>query len=369
MVNTVMDYSIIEERKKFLTDFWEGKSRRFAYRIMGWTMPDYKPTQTFKLGEQFKDPDKLMAVQSEPFDQILKIEHDDIPALMPYLGTGVFASAFGCNVEFPENEQPWTKPVVYKADDVHKLTKPEVTSGLLSRVIEITKYFMKKSDPRIPIRVTDVQGPIDTASLVWHYDDFLTAMYTDKKEVHMLLEMITNLIIEFVKLQKSILKERFLPNHCPGFWVPPDWGISISDDLAAIVSPNLYKEFSVPYNERLAKAFGRLHIHSCGDFSFNLDNIVHTSGVKSVDFAVTECPIDKVVEKLGNKVVLVPRWGLNKNLHFKDTIEYLDYTFDGIKGVDPEKLFITVEKGSDNKTGEYREIQLEEVYSYLSKPR
>ena len=38
------------------------------------------------------------------------------------------------------------------------------------------------------------------------------------------------------------------------WWLPR--GLWLSDDLQAVMSPDLYREFAIPYNEMLAQEFG-----------------------------------------------------------------------------------------------------------------
>jgi len=252
---------------------------------------------------------------------------DRVPFFHPYLGVGVYASAFGCEIIFPENEQPWTKPLLYLENitEVYSLKTPQPQNGLLGKVLEYVNYFQKEKQ-EYPIRLTDTQSPIDSASLIMKYEELLIAMYTNPKEVHHLLKMVTELIIKFAKLEKSVVKD-FSPNHSPQIYQPSDWGICLSDDLIAILSPELYREFALPYVNILSEEFNGVFIHSCGDFSHNLGNMLKMKNLRGIDFGVTEMPIENIVEKLDGKTLFVCHLGLNTKLRFNDTFEYLDYVF------------------------------------------
>jgi hypothetical protein len=276
-----------------------------------------------------------------------QLNDDSVPALFPYLGTGVFASAFGCELVYPEDEHPWTKPVVRSPDDVSRLPEPDPHGGLLPRILEMTRYFSERTNEQYPIRITDIQSPADTASLLWQYDDFLASMLTHPDEVHQVLEAVTELMIEFVPMQRELVKE-WVPNHCPQVWVPEDFGVSISDDLAAVLSPSQYEEFALPYNQRVAKAFGGIHVHSCGDYSHVLPHIRATQPLRSIDFGATEMPMAAPVRELGGECVLIPRLGLNKEIHFGSTLDYLNHVLD-VGGDAP--MFIFIEHGADKLDG------------------
>lgn len=354
----------IESRKQFLTRLWKLKKvDRPGYMLNGFAQgeendPDRPPPATTR--EWFMDWEIMLKSQLYEIKLRSQLKDDYIPNLFPYLGTGVLASAFGCEVIYPEVEQPWTKPLVYSPDDVYKLKEPEPTDGLLKDVLELTKFMVERTGGEIPIRMTDIQGPLDTASLIWEYSSFLTAMYTAPDAVHTLLDMVTDLIIDFVPMQKELCEE-FVPNHCPGVWVPHDWGISISEDLIAVVSPHLYEEFALPYNQRLADAFNGLHIHSCGNFTFNYDNLLKIDKLRGVDMGVTETNYPQAVEKLKDKCLLIPRIGfigLDRIVNLPSTNDYLDYV---MENSDDANIFVFIDKFGENVNLE----RLREKYPWL----
>jgi hypothetical protein len=49
-----------------------------------------------------------------------------------------------------------------------------------------------------------------------------------------------------------------------------------------MLSPSMYEEFALPYNSRIGEALGGVHIHSCGDYRHNLDNILKITNVRSI---------------------------------------------------------------------------------------
>jgi uroporphyrinogen-III decarboxylase len=350
MIMKWFDEGEIEERKDFLTRLWKlEKVDRPGYMLNGFAVgeendPDRPPPASTR--EWFMNWDLMLKSQLYEIKLRSQLKDDYIPHLFPYLGTGVLASAFGCEVIYPEVEQPWTKPIVRNPEDVYKLKEPEPTGGLLKDVLDLTKFMVEKTNGELPIRMTDIQGPLDTASLIWEYSSFLTAMYTAPDAVHTLLDMVTELIIDFVPMQKELCEE-FIPNHCPGVWVPEDWGISISEDLVAVVSPHLYEEFAIPYNQKLADAFNGLHIHSCGNFAFNYENLKKIDKLRGVDMGVTETDYPKAVEVLKDKCLLIPRiGGAGKiGVDFPSTNEYLDYV---VENSDDANIFIFIDKfGAD----------------------
>ena len=123
-------------------------------------------TDTFP-GDYFDNAAVMTHFQERTYyDQIQEIEDDFVPYLMPWFGTGVTASAFGCRIVFPPKQDPAVDPRHYPvktAEDVRKLeiTDPE-KDGLMPKVLDYLRYM--KTHSFLPVGVTDFQGPLTTAN-------------------------------------------------------------------------------------------------------------------------------------------------------------------------------------------------------------
>ena len=145
-------------------------------------------------------------------------EDDFIPHLQPQQGITVFASAFGCAVDY-DHDFPWAVPLITAADPpgrVYELPRPRSNDGQLGEMLEFTDYFARETAGRYPIAVTDMQGPVDTAALIWDANAFMLAMYDHPREVHHLMRRITDLIIDFVPRVHSLPLPRRLSTRWHG---------------------------------------------------------------------------------------------------------------------------------------------------------
>jgi uroporphyrinogen-III decarboxylase len=265
--------------------------------------------------------------------ETMGLDDDFVPQLQPQGGVTAFASAFGCPVEYFEHTQPWAHPVI-KADDppekVYDLKPPSVTDGQLGQMLEFTDYYVAETGGRYPIAVTNMQGPLDTAYLVWEPSAFMVAMYTNPKEVHHLMRLVTDLIVSYVKEQRRHSPE-FMPCHFPPLWLPDGRGIAVSDDGLAVVSAKLYEEFCLPYMNELSDEFGGIMVHSCGNFVHQFDNLEKMHNLRGINFGVTETPFEAIWERFNGKTALIPHMGLNNTgdkVHFDDNASYLEHLLD-----------------------------------------
>ena len=259
--------------------------------------------------------------------EALNIGDDFVPHLQPQGGVTVFASAFGCPVDFFDHTLPWAHPVIGAEDPpekVYDLAPPAVDAGQLGDMLAYTDYFVAETAGRYPVAITDLQGPLDTAYLVWESSAFMMAMHTNPREVHHLMRLVTDLIIRYVKAQRARAPE-FLPCHFPPLWLPDGRGISVSDDGLAVIGPALYREFCLPYMNELSEEFGGVMIHSCGNFAHQFDNLEQVHQLRGINFGATETPFEAVWERFGGKTAIIPHIGLNKDIHFQTNVAYMEH--------------------------------------------
>jgi len=257
--------------------------------------------------------------------QSVEVGDDFVPHLQANQGVTVFASAFGCEVQYFDHTLPWAHPVILPEDPpekVYELPVPAVTDGQLGTILEWGDYFVERTAGRYALGLTDLQGPLDSSYLVWEPAAFMVAMRTDPNEVHHLMRAMTDLIIRFVREQRSRVPE-FMPCHYPPVWLPDGRGISMSDDCLAVLSPALYEQFALPYVNELSDEFGGVFIHSCGNFAHQLGNLEKVHNLRGLNFEASEMAFEHVWERFGGRTAIVVHLGLNKNIHFDSEADYV----------------------------------------------
>jgi len=352
----------INSKKAFLEKVWDLDTQYPAYYI-GVDLPHPAKKGCMVDNYELMLQEELRFIQAKSH-----INDHDIPAIRTNFGTAVFPSAFSCPLLNTAEENPWAKPIIFDiAEKVYELKEPRIYGSLLGKVIEFTEYTVKATEGTIPIKMTDLQGPLDIAYLLWDSRWFFTALYDYPREVHYLLDRITNLIISFVTEQKKAAgRAEFIPCHLQQ-WIPWEKGITVSEDLLSILSPQLYEEFAIPYLNRISEYFGGIFIHSCGNITHNLPTLNYITGLRGIDFGATETPMDEVIKYHGNVAVVSPHVGLNKNTVFLDIFDYLDYVTklsQDIKG-----SYIVVDSTNALKLPKmmWTPGELQKIYSYFKK--
>ncbi len=234
-----------------------------------------------------EDPAVMTTFQERTYyDQVKEIDDDFVPYLMPWFGTIVAASAFGCKIEFPYKQDPAANPRFYPvqtAEDIKQLQIPDPEKdGLMPKVLDFLRYM--KQNSFLPVGITDFQGPLTTANQLMGYDKLIYLMHDSPNLAHELMDKVTEGLIRWVKKQKEVIGEAW--NECISdqqVYTGKHAGVWFSDDDAVLISAKMYKEFVVPYNSRILEAFGGGCVHYCGNATHHADNFLNTKGLLALN--------------------------------------------------------------------------------------
>jgi len=179
------------------------------------------------------------------------------------------------------------------------------------------------------------------ASQIWDYTNFAEATITCPGEVHALMEKVTEAIIGYVHEQFRRIKNLYSVGHESCIGVPREMGIRMSDDTGAILSPAGYREFGVKYNSIIAKEFGGVMLHSCGDTHNVAPVMMEIPGLTGLDFTIPQVTHwEALRDACAGKTALMLR------THYWDHLEaekfdLADYIKKVVDFFGPKGLFIT----------------------------
>ena len=365
----------ISASREFLERLWRCENEERPGFLIGYTGPQMiggKPVVsslfsvegTDTVRTRLQDPKKFLRAQLEEIEGQIAFRGDFVPALTPTVGVVTIPSAFGCEVVWFENDFPAVRPLINSLDEIDKiehLEMPGLRDGELGRLLDYTAYFRQETDGQFPIRVTDIQGPLDNASLVMGHNNFLLAIMIYPEQVHRLLQMITDLTIDFVHKQRELAAD-FVPSLMQP-WLPDGWGISISNDDSVMISSQHMEEFGLPYFNQLSDAFGGLFLHSCGNWLHQFPTIDKIRNLRGLEFGASEVPFAKVLDHFGGEVVLACRVGLNKDYKFYGMSDYVRQIMAARKT--NRGLFIHVDVTNGITEDSWPVTDLNEIYSLI----
>ncbi len=166
-----------------------------------------------------------------------------LPGFWSEYGMCTEPSAFGTKCIWGENEFPTPVKLRAGAVEIVEAGMPNpATDGLCPLVLKRLEHFEKPMQTRgHHLRFAVARGPLNIASFLMGTTEFLTAMKTEPAEIEKLLELITDFIVDWLRLQKA----RF----------PSIDGIFILDDIAGFIGPEDFVQSGKPYFSRTFAAF------------------------------------------------------------------------------------------------------------------
>jgi hypothetical protein len=151
--------------------------------------------------------------------------------------------------------EPWLE-----LEQVPKLRKPSIDSGIVPLVAEAVQYFRKHAPDGLVVCKPPETAPIEAAISAFGSGLF-AAFYTDTDLAVKALDLFTENFIEVNRHFKRLLGEP--PEETvtySGTIVP---GIRLAADTLVNLSPDMIRRFINPTWERIAEAFGGVLVHYC----------------------------------------------------------------------------------------------------------
>lgn len=254
------------------------------------------PLPSININDAIENYDLMLQMQLASVSAFLSTETLS-PCLRANYGTGILSSLFGAEpfiMPRSMNTLPTTKPFA-DPDVFPALVEngiPNLRTGLGEKVFAFGEYAAEvlakypKVQKYAVMYHPDLQGPLDICELLWGSELFY-AMYDEPELVHDVLRLITDTYTAFM----NKWQETFPPEPD----MNPHWGniyhkgtILLRSDSAMNVSPDFYREFSVPYDKRLLDTFGGGAMHFCGRGDHYIDILCSLDGMYGVNMSQPE---------------------------------------------------------------------------------
>jgi hypothetical protein len=246
-------------------------------------------------------------------DELESIEDDTVPFLEPYTGTEIFASALGCDVAYPSDNMPFARSLITDASELDRVRVPELSSSSLAQIFEIADELRRRAGTEAPMRLIDVQSPMDIAALVWDKNTFYTALLETPDAVRELASRVKGLLTAFLDLWFERYGRGYVA-HYPQYWM--NGGLTLSEDEVGCVSPMLFRELFLPELSELSTRYGGLGMHCCANARHQWDGFKAIPGLRLLNLNQPRPVCDEALSFFAGTCaqmpVTEPEWDLEK---------------------------------------------------------
>ena len=244
------------------------------------------------VNEAIKDPELMALQQYGTCSEALAEGRGNILCVRANYGTGILPSVFGLRVFMMEDAAdtlPTNWPVEGGRDAVWRILSaglPEKYPGFAGMALAAGKLFrdIGARHPAIGRYVNiyhpDTQSPMDVCELVWG-----SSLFSDVIEEPVLVK---EFLLHVTTLIKAFMRKwhEVVPPPWPDRAVHWGWmhmgRIMLRSDSAMNFSPEMYREFIVPYDQVLLMEFGGGGVHFCGTGDHYIRDLTAMVGVKAV---------------------------------------------------------------------------------------
>ena len=223
--------------------------------------------------------------------------------------TCIFPLSLGCSSVYTNDGTEWAAPLFTEDQLLMLETLPfEIPSnhlGKAEQIISTMKGMLSSVKEGELIRCPDIQSPLGIAEIMCG-SPLYVALLINSPAIHNLLKKITDYVIGFIQDVKKITGEKLNAARFPQVW-NDQTGTYCSDDTISLLSPELHKEFSIPYINRISQACGPLFYHSCTFNEKYFQNILEVQNVRAYNWNITNSSDPKtIIDTFSGHAVLAP---------------------------------------------------------------
>lgn len=213
------------------------------------------------------------------------LDDDAIPHLDPFTGTEIFAEAFGCPVQYPEDNMPFALPLVHSAAEADRLRAPGLDAPCLARLFEIADALRERAGAGAVMKLVDIQSPMDIAALIWEKRSFYAALVETPEAVASLASRVRALLVAFLDEWFGRYGRDFVA-HYPDYYMP--FGITLSEDEIGAVSPRVFEQLFLPELVELSGRYGAIGIHCCAHARHQWEGLLRVPNLRLVNLVQPE---------------------------------------------------------------------------------
>ena len=181
----------------------------------------------------------------------------------------VEAEAFGCNIEFPENDMPHIRGRLVDSENVEKLQIPDMSAGRIREYLTANRMAVDMITDK-PVFAGAI-GPFSLAGRLFDMSEIMIACYMEPENIALLLDKCT----------------QFITSYCGELKKTGCAGVIIAEPAAGLLSNDDCMQFSSVYIksiiEKVQDDTFMVILHNCGNTGQCTDAMFYT-GAKAYHF-------------------------------------------------------------------------------------
>jgi hypothetical protein len=139
------------------------------------------------------------------------------------------------------------------------------------KAVEFLKKISEHSKGRYPLATTRMRGIVDLLAVIYGNENLIFKMMESPAEIRLVCKALMELWIAFAQLQLDHIPlfHGGIGSFYYNMWAPAK-SVWHQEDAAALLSPDLYEQFILPCDLKIADSFGGcfMHMHPTGFYPY-----------------------------------------------------------------------------------------------------
>lgn len=191
------------------------------------------------------------------FEARIEVDDNMLPTISPILGIGDYSAFVIGEITF-QPDTSWSTPSLKDITDYKKFP-PIGEAKWYKKFLEICEELLKISAPFGLPFMRGFFSPLDLAHAL-RGENIYYDFYDYPEELHQLLDYCADATIKFAE-DIYHLANQYLKDTKYGMWFLKNT-INMSEDIACMISGELYQEFCAPHTQKVIDHFGDGHMHT-----------------------------------------------------------------------------------------------------------
>ncbi|MDR1574849.1 MAG: hypothetical protein LBS37_02480 [Treponema sp.] len=228
------------------------------------------------------DVDSFMEDYEEQYAAVSALNQSGFWTAEPYTGIPWMEAFWGCEIIAGE-ESFMARPLVTEARDLEKL-RFSMDNPWVAKYFEFVTRLNNLSQGRFPVGAPIMRGQGDTAGALMGQTEFIYALYEEPRVIKNTLDKIVDSFLQIYQ-EMHRLNTPFLGGSSMGLyhvWAPGK-SLWFQDDIGALLSPQLYREFLLKNERRFCSEYNYTMMHLHPSAFHLLDDILSNEYLKAVE--------------------------------------------------------------------------------------
>jgi DNA-binding FadR family transcriptional regulator len=292
-IRTQAPRASLEERLSLHRAFWarEKQSRPLASFRVG----DFFFSRHFKAAQTLLEPDKLITPEmldvasflpdyDRMFQESEVTGQDGFWTAEPFTGIPWMEAILGCPIR-AGRESFTSRPLQGSPAEVLEKVRFDPENPWLEKYLEFISALVQHSRGRYPVGMPIMRGPTDMlGALLGQQEMVMALMQEDPAVLRSLIERVTRAFLSVIEAQNRLVPP-FHGGSSLGFyhaWAPGP-SIWFQDDLSAILSPKLYREFFLDAARLILSGYVYTAFHLHPSSFFILDELLSLENLRVIE--------------------------------------------------------------------------------------